>query len=154
MFRKTITIFSLIGLSLSLAFWGVSYFNVEILPTNGEGRVFLGKGCLIIGQWGYSRPGDRVRGWRWHGFENSKTTWLPSWRLRPFYGSYGTIIWVVHIPLWIPTVLFGFALWLSRLSVRRARARREGGQCVNCGYDLRGSAGRCPECGMELGTNT
>ena len=37
---------------------------------------------------------------------------------------------------------------LRRSFVRRRRARRAAASiCVNCDYDLRGSPGRCPECG-------
>lgn len=37
------------------------------------------------------------------------------------------------------------AFRVHALLIRRARLRR--GQCVVCGYDLRGSDSRCPECG-------
>lgn len=50
----------------------------------------------------------------------------------------------VAMPLWLVSVLLGACpiIWLYR----RLRGHREG-HCQRCGYDLRGSPGRCPECG-------
>jgi hypothetical protein len=38
------------------------------------------------------------------------------------------------------------SLWVI-LVIRKRRADRDGGRCLNCGYDLRATPERCPECG-------
>jgi rubrerythrin len=58
---------------------------------------------------------------------------------------------LIEVPQWalaaIMLVLPAFAL--LRAVLRRLRRRRRAGRgaCRACGYDLRGAAGRCPECG-------
>ena len=59
----------------------------------------------------------------------------------------------VAIPLWFPTLLFGGLPGLAVFNfIRRAR-RRESGLCRICGYDLRASPDRCPECGTSTITS-
>jgi hypothetical protein len=54
------------------------------------------------------------------------------------------------LPYWLLSVLTIPlpALWLRRASRDRRAARRAArGRCMACGYDLRGTPSRCPECG-------
>jgi hypothetical protein len=63
-----------------------------------------------------------------------------AWRANGFYGA-------VEIPWWSLIVLFSAwpaSRWLAN---RRRRARVGRGQCPDCGYDLRATPDRCPECG-------
>jgi len=59
--------------------------------------------------------------------------------------------WVVIVPFWsvVPALaaMIGLLLWRDRSWRRRDRRKREG-LCANCGYDLRATPERCPECGM------
>ena len=51
------------------------------------------------------------------------------------------------VPLWavaLPAAVMP-ALWVWRRL--NARSRRAAGLCPGCGYDLRATPGRCPECG-------
>jgi hypothetical protein len=62
----------------------------------------------------------------------------------------------LYFPLWLPTCLFAVApgVWLARRITRRRRSRA--GHCPRCGYDLRATPGRCPECDWRAaaaGTN-
>jgi len=65
-------------------------------------------------------------------------------------GSYET--WIV-IPYWLPTLLFAILPGFMSFSTLRRRLllryRRRHGLCIHCGYDLRATPKRCPECGAE-----
>jgi hypothetical protein len=59
----------------------------------------------------------------------------------------------VSAPCWMPVALFGAlpAVAVVRSLARSATVRRrlKYHLCPTCGYDLRASPGRCPECGAD-----
>lgn len=60
-----------------------------------------------------------------------------------------------RIPLFLPMIAvaaIGPAFTYMLICVRRSRIRRRSleGRCAKCGYDLRASSVRCPECGHRF----
>ncbi len=158
MLRKTLTILSLIGLLFSVGLWGASYWNLvhvnckgAMLVTQGgfESRNFFPRSrsipmrkkpdgsieALPLNRWYFSGFG----GW---GFGGWRTRWLPEFSRSPQH---------IYIPLWMPTALFGVMFASCRpLTFHRRRKRKKLGLCLKCGYDLRASKDRCPECGKAI----
>ena len=61
------------------------------------------------------------------------------------YGRHGWDVSFTNAALVFLLPMFATTLITLRVLLR---ARRAEGTCRNCGYDLRGTPGRCPECGL------
>jgi hypothetical protein len=108
--------------------------------------------------WGNDKFGFPVGFWRSSGREGGIDSQLLTSQGRHYLGfdmarDAGNVpgySWrLIAIPYGFFLIVLGVspAIWLM-LEVRR-RERRRKGLCTNCGYDLRGSSERCPECGMR-----
>lgn len=67
--------------------------------------------------------------------------------------AFGVEVWV---PCWFLALLtMGLPLWWLKQALHRRRRRRSAalGLCQQCGYDLRASKERCPECGTPNPAN-
>jgi len=75
---------------------------------------------------------------RWLGFQSTR-------------GRLATMqLHIIAIPFWflfLPSAILP-VLWF--VSLRRRRRRARSGRCLNCGYDLRESKHKCPECGTAI----
>ena len=76
-------------------------------------------------------------------------TGLREWRLRERTPRIRTRV----MPFWAPAAAClaaaapGVAAWVVAARRRRQNRLRGERRCLHCGYDLRASPGRCPECG-------
>jgi hypothetical protein len=172
--RRIISALLILSLAISLAslvLWPVSFFWVASVHRIGEKCVHMisvGGGQLtLFYQDGTAQEHQVARTpefhppqWSFNGKKNRQhyfdyqQTWRDTLR---FSGKSESMTFAktgetlthrwVSIPLWSIAWAgaMGPAIALRRILLRRRRRRR--GECLACGYDLRASPGRCPECG-------
>ena len=58
-------------------------------------------------------------------------------------------LWNLQVPYWFLTLIFMLPAALAPFSLRRRR-RVDAGLCAHCGYDIRATPQRCPECGTAI----
>ncbi len=120
MLRNTLTTLSLIGLLLSVAAWGVSYFRMEYYSQPHDFSISLIAGNLELYDVEKARnngviQAKREPGLAIHGFKDFRTFLDPHFRTSR----------VTHIllPCWIPVLSFAILPSLQIATSRRCRKR-------------------------------
>lgn len=84
------------------------------------------------------------------GFGTERWQNLQNWPVERGTLTYGTDFEAYFCPLWASVLLFLLLPLLELPRIVRNLRRRRRGLCMNCGYDLRASPSKCPECGAAV----
>ena len=134
-----------------VALWVRSYFRTDAAWMARDGHVFgtdSGTGRVLL-MWAEAPPELRVS--RWRVRRHDVAVWQQVKHLFVFRAAdSGGNTWTLQIPHWSVAVAAAVLPWMW---VRRRRAeirKLRTGLCRRCGYDLRATPGRCPECGQAV----
>jgi hypothetical protein len=177
--RRLFNAMSAVSLALcmaTIALWVRSYFCLDDVCHVGRwhihnfsslrGRAFI--------QWGWSREDELAaasgryagggffwdtasrdaelvvepmsRGWRLGGFDYF--SWETKRKTPAGLPAGGEHVFIV--PWWFLAALTAVAPARASLRLLRRVRRERRGHCTSCGYDLRATEGRCPECGAAI----
>ncbi len=140
----------LCAIVVMLILWIVSYWYRMGLLVEMDGRI-----------WALETWSGRVQLTRGNGVMPNDRRWAV-YRVPRFAPPVLRTYYLNAMPFWtwwwLPMIICGCAVyWLMAQrhpslyvllgEAARRRQRREQGRCERCGYDLRGSEDRCPECG-------
>jgi hypothetical protein len=131
---------SLVLLVAVSALWSRGWFYVDyFVAGSGPWRwlTVANHGILEIGR---GHTNGTLSGLQWMVIPAEK---YPKYREWFFYFVRNPTGWVIGIPLWFCMIVLA---GLSAISFRHRRTRSPG-FCQKCGYDLRATPARCPECG-------
>jgi hypothetical protein len=160
MWRRTWSILSLASAVLGVVtviLWVRSYWVADYFPFAGRfgrlpyGQIVSSEGGILVSNV-HSLTGSNMPDPKRH------------WELRPpgydaghfrfhkdLFGSFYPAVIRMSCPYWFVVSVFSFVAVATGLFARHRRRYRSG--CAVCGYDLRATPGRCPECGTVPGEN-
>lgn len=137
--------------------WGLLRIRVMNLPKQYEGMVVPDSQWVwrhtaaprARPQWygGHGTP-MILKWWHSHGFGYLHGDYDPLKSQGPglMYQVFVVPLWVIATVFCVPCTLYARHLFL----VWRKRTRVSRRLCIQCGYDVRGLNGQCPECGAPL----
>ena len=166
---NVLAVLSLLPCVIVLAFWLRSYWVKDHLawqeldrrsPSRLPDRGWIvgsGHGVVVVNELWFGTGAPAEPDWKFTWEQVDAAAWQP-----PFGGVMAAIGFGYDgsgpgrqgwrggfVPHWFLAALFA-APFVLRLAAYRRRRRREGladRVCAACGYDLRATPGRCPECG-------
>ena len=173
MTRRLLNLLTLLSLLLCVAavvLWAWTYDNWRVGIRRGQIVLYVARGDAgqsfvrqsidrrAAERWGYlhrhASTSATFAGFEYHHGTTPAPSTLPATRFRTSPGGRATTgltfpFTLLAIPLWpllpLTLTLPAVRLWLARRDRRRVRQ----GRCRACGYDLRSTPDRCPECGTE-----
>ncbi len=157
--RRLLNILSALSLLLcvgTVALWVRSYWVSDTLTSYSNLRL-IGAGSVqgrlaFVTVYFDKPPAPRTvhNGWASLPVGNAFTG-IPGWRHAGFGVESNDRFTAVYVPLWFTLGLSAILLpmrWLWLYRQRRIAERK--GLCPKCGYDLRATPDRCPECGTAV----
>jgi hypothetical protein len=151
-----LSVLSLLACVVMCALWVRSYRVSDLVGYKVDSGAIRGL-MLYRGSIGFvsiqepaRRPGERRYGYagtatrRWDELVLSPSvTNVAGFHYISIPGRFGFTL----VPIWLPLALLAILPARMALRHRRDRDRCKTGVCPRCGYDLRATPDRCPECG-------